>query len=98
MNVAGVSAESFRILAERVDLSLGGVWHRLVGPDLRQRRHLAAEILGELRQLLLEVAVLFAAAGGERKRAEASDQEVLHFFAAPFFAAWRCAASSSSSR
>src|SRR4029077_3036368 len=40
----------------------------LVGFDLRQRIDAAAEVLGELPELLLEVAVLVAAAGGERER------------------------------
>ena len=54
--------------AERVELALGGVGDRLVGLHLRQRVDAAAEVLGELPELLLEVAVLVAAAGGERER------------------------------
>src|SRR6185436_18829666 len=54
--------------AERVNLPLRRVGDRLVGLHLRQRINAAAEVFGELAELLLEVAVLIASAGGERER------------------------------
>src|SRR5207244_12825718 len=88
--------------AERIDMSLAGIRCRLVGFDLRQRRHLAAKVLSELRELLLQVAMLLAAAAGEQREALAErNRQAVHFFAAPLRAAWaalRCTAISSSSR
>src|SRR5688572_3153140 len=88
--------------AERIDLALGGVGHRLVGPYLRQRVDPPAQILGELVELLLQVAMLLAAAagaeeyGGERQPA-GEIRARTHRFAGSF-AERRWAATSSSSR
>src|SRR6266446_4088147 len=51
---------------ERVDLPLRRVRHRLVGPDLRQRLDAPAHVLRQLRKLLLQGALLLAAAGDRK--------------------------------
>ncbi len=84
---------------ERVQQAFGRVGHRLVGPHLRQRIDAAAQVLGEPVQLLLEIAVLLAAATGER--GQRRHHECLFHFLPPFFAAaaaLRCCATSWSSR